>query len=1024
MEGDGEAHEEVWEPLWSARCSPATSSAGDEPDEHSPPPADPDDRVFVALPEEVSDGESTLLWALQNLAIDGSKIVIAHVHSPAQPISMMRERTMMKPKDVKDYRKLKRENTEKNLDAYALLMAKCIRETMEVGCEKVIIDREDVAEGIAELISNHSITKLVMGAAADKYYSEEMNTPNSKTALKLMETAAPSCKIWFTCKGHLICTREAKENLPAIHPSPAQSNESPLSAYIPNQMRSMALAELKYSGSSPKGYVSSSMVATAMTDWDYFFGEYGSSRDDDAINISRDTSLPAVIHSATHGYDNVHLLTESAFDLNNEPSIYQEMYDKLQYPCTEAEQSKDESSDEPTKLRKAEMDLLSALQRIEELEDLYLHELNQRKESEETLARRRLEIDKMKRRCHTISDELQDSKKHKLMLEQHISQIKSAAKVHVEEITEYFIKQSCEESKKRQKVEMDIFSMLQRVKEVESLLRSEKAQREDMQEKVARQRSEIEETKRQRDKLYYDLQDVKEQKLRLEQVATSEETKRRRKAEGDLLSALQRVMDLEHQHIQDVRKREVMEETIEIQKEEIQAAKRQLHEAQGKHMTDIKSAVKDHEEKLADSKHLLQELQVKCEKLLCERDNAVTLAKELLLKNKHEAAMTTETLDIGFSLVEMQKATNGFDVAFKISEDRFANVYKGFVRNTSVAIKLLHPQILKGQDNFHKEVAVLAGVRHPNLITLIGACPEVFALVYEFLPNGSLEDQLLRKKNTPPLTWKARVRIIGEICSALAFIHSRKPNPIVHGDLNLGNILLDANFTSKLGDLGIYQLLKKSNIATTNLHHHCTKNHKGTLSYMDRGEFLSTMELMLWPDVHSFGIIVLCLLTGRSADWIVNIVQEAMEKRQLHSIMDASAGDWPFVQAQQLANLGLRCTNLRRRRLPDLAGEVWEMIEPLMKAASLVPGPSPFLSPSDDAYTPSHFICPIFQEVMTDPHIAADGFTYEAEAIREWIDSGSHTSPMTNLKLAHSNLTPNRALRSAILEWQQQLHGT
>lgn len=57
---------------------------------------------------------------------------------------------------------------------------------------------------------------------------------------------------------------------------------------------------------------------------------------------------------------------------------------------------------------------------------------------------------------------------------------------------------------------------------------------------------------------------------------------------------------------------------------------------------------------------------------------------------------------------------------------------------------------------------------------------------------------------------------------------------------------------------------------------------------------------------------------------------------------------------------------------------------------------------------------------MEDPRIAADGFTYEAEAIRGWIDSGHNTSPMTNLILPSCELIPNRALRSAIQEWQQQ----
>ena len=78
---------ETWEPLWSARCSPATSSAGslqDELDERSPAAGH---RVFVAVPEEVSDGRNTLLWALHNLVKDGSEVVIVHVHSPAPAIA-------------------------------------------------------------------------------------------------------------------------------------------------------------------------------------------------------------------------------------------------------------------------------------------------------------------------------------------------------------------------------------------------------------------------------------------------------------------------------------------------------------------------------------------------------------------------------------------------------------------------------------------------------------------------------------------------------------------------------------------------------------------------------------------------------------------------------------------------------------------------------------------------------------------------------------------------------------------------
>ncbi|VVB00117.1 unnamed protein product [Arabis nemorensis] len=71
---------------------------------------------------------------------------------------------------------------------------------------------------------------------------------------------------------------------------------------------------------------------------------------------------------------------------------------------------------------------------------------------------------------------------------------------------------------------------------------------------------------------------------------------------------------------------------------------------------------------------------------------------------------------------------------------------------------------------------------------------------------------------------------------------------------------------------------------------------------------------------------------------------------------------------------------------------------------------------SEKRELPSSFLCPITQEVMEDPQLTSDGFTYEAESIRRWFSTGRHTSPMTNLKLYHTNLVPNRALRSAIQE--------
>ncbi|XP_062222517.1 U-box domain-containing protein 33-like [Phragmites australis] len=892
MEGAGGAAHRRWDTSSQYSFRTSVSSHG-EVEEASPPPVE---RVFVAVPEDIRHGKSTMLWAVENLAKDGAGVVIAHVHCPAQMIPMMGAKvhySTVNPQRVNDHRKKVRAEAEEKLDEYVVM---CRR--LKVSYEKLIIDKDDIAKGLEELIALHGITKLVMGAAADKHYSKEMKTLKSKTALRLMEAAASSCKIWFTCKGHLICTREAYTTVPAVPLSPAHTVASTSSASSPStHTRSMTIHHSESEASSSNGsprhdlgrsrtevaqYLSQGATSTpsrlyepfelningkstvtprsSIDSWDELGRRsrsswYDPSRNDDAATISGS----ATRHQMGEP-DDENFSTPSRELVN--PGVDADLYDRL---LSEAELSKKEAYEESIKRRRAERDMISSLQKANEMENLYQNEIRQRKTIEGTIVRQAQEIEEMKRQHDAMSNELHDVKKQKFVLEQQI--------------------------------------------------------------------------------------------------------------------------------------------------------------------TEMASAIKDHEEKMVANKYLLQVLQTDKEKLQQERDAAVTEAEGLRRKNDQRISMPLSALALSteFSSYELEQATQGFNEALKIGEGGFGSVYKGFLRNTTVAIKLLHPQSMQGQSEFNQEVVVLSRVRHPNLVTLIGACREAFGLVYEFLPNGSLEDRLACANNTPPLTWQVRTKIICEMCSALIFLHSNKPHPVVHGDLKPGNILLDANFVSKLGDFGICRLLNQSNTTrsditrsiTTKLHR--TTTPKGTFAYMDP-ELLSTHELTPRSDVYSLGIIILRLLTGRPPQRIAEVVEDAMERGELDAVLDPTAGDWPFVQANQLAHIALRCAEMSRRRRPDLAGEVWKVVEPLMKAASLTAArPSFAASSSDDAHAPSYFVCPIFQEVMTDPHIAEDGFTYEAEAIKGWLDSGHDTSPMTNLKLAHSKLTPNRALRSAILEWQQQL---
>lgn len=248
-------------------------------------------------------------------------------------------------------------------------------------------------------------------------------------------------------------------------------------------------------------------------------------------------------------------------------------------------------------------------------------------------------------------------------------------------------------------------------------------------------------------------------------------------------------------------------------------------------------------------------------------------------------------------------------------------------------------------------------MRHPNIVTLIGACPEAWALVYEYLPNGSLEDRLTCKDNTPPLSWQTRIRVASELCSALIFLHSCTARGIIHGDLKPANILLDANFVSKLSDFGICRVLPEDEFSEKSTSLCYRTDPKGTFAYLDP-EFLDTGELTPKSDVYSFGIILLRLLTGRPALGINNEVQYALDKGNLKDLLDPTAGDWPFVQAKQLAHLAMNCCEKNRRLRPELSSEVWKVLEPMRASC----GASSFRMGSEErCEIPSYFICPIFQ---------------------------------------------------------------
>ena len=216
------------------------------------------------------------------------------------------------------------------------------------------------------------------------------------------------------------------------------------------------------------------------------------------------------------------------------------------------------------------------------------------------------------------------------------------------------------------------------------------------------------------------------------------------------------------------------------------------------------------------------------------------------------------------------------------------------------------------------QLDVLSKLRHPNIVTLIGACPEACAVIYEYLPNGSLEDRLSCKDKSPPLSLQIRIRIAAEICSVLIFLHSCR---IIHGDLKPSKILLDAYFVSKLTGFELSHVV--SHDESSNDSELCrTTKLRGTIGYIDPA-FVLTSKITSKSDVYSFGIVLLRMLTGKPP---VDIAD--MQDGNLTILYDPSAGDWPVVQAEQLAHLALRCCEKNPNSRPDLVS-VWRVLEPM-----------------------------------------------------------------------------------------------
>ncbi|KAK2375094.1 putative serine/threonine-protein kinase pbl3 [Trifolium repens] len=286
-----------------------------------------------------------------------------------------------------------------------------------------------------------------------------------------------------------------------------------------------------------------------------------------------------------------------------------------------------------------------------------------------------------------------------------------------------------------------------------------------------------------------------------------------------------------------------------------------------------------------------------------------------------------------FAFNELKNATRNFRPDSLLGEGGFGHVYKGWIDEHTymaakpgsgmvVAVKRLKPEGFQGHKEWLTEVNYLGQLHHPNLVKLIGYCleGENRLLVYEFMPKGSLENHLFRR-GPQPLSWSIRMKVAIGAARGLSFLHNAK-SQVIYRDFKASNILLDAEFNSKLSDFGL------AKAGPTGDRTHVSTQVMGTQGYA-APEYVATGRLTAKSDVYSFGVVMLELLSGRRAvdKTIAGVDQNLVDwakpylgdKRRLFRIMDSKLeGQYPQKGAFMAATLALQCLNREAKSRPAM----------------------------------------------------------------------------------------------------------
>ncbi|XP_059660454.1 G-type lectin S-receptor-like serine/threonine-protein kinase At1g11330 [Cornus florida] len=266
-----------------------------------------------------------------------------------------------------------------------------------------------------------------------------------------------------------------------------------------------------------------------------------------------------------------------------------------------------------------------------------------------------------------------------------------------------------------------------------------------------------------------------------------------------------------------------------------------------------------------------------------------------------------------FSFEKLANATDKFDVANKLGQGGFGPVYKGKLPSgQDIAVKRLSRSSGQGQEEFMNEVVVISQLQHRNLVRLLGCCVEgeEKMLIYEYMPNKSLDAFLFDPIKKKLLDWRKRAKIIEGIGRGIIYLHRDSRLKIIHRDLKTSNVLLDEDLIPKISDFGMAKIFG-SNQDQAN-----TKRVVGTYGYMSP-EYAMEGRFSEKSDVFSFGVILLEIVSGRKNTSFYNdehslsllgFAWKLWNEDRIVMLIDPTTSDPRFeVEILRYIHIGLLC---------------------------------------------------------------------------------------------------------------------